>query len=223
LSTQVVTIFDMSATTRPRKRNPRGEGERLRAALIDACGELLLERGTSEGLSIRAVTSRAGVSPTALYLHFADLDELLAAVCDEAFEELVAYLVGAAAGSDGDPRDELRAMGRAYVDFAEQRPGLYRILFATPARGVTSPQEGSDPGMDAFAALVVATERCVGKGAHAAEIAVQLWTALHGFVTLRTVLPADKPGLPAFPTADEFLDRLFAAYVAPPARRGKSV
>jgi len=208
----------MSTTARRRKRNPRGEGERLRAALIDACGELLLERGTADGLSIRAVTARAGVSPTALYLHFADLDELLRTVCDEAFEELVAFLVEAASHEDGDPRRTLRAMGRAYIDFADQRPGLYRILFATPARGLAPPEGGEDPGIAAFDALVAATRGCVARGVDAEAAAVQLWTGLHGYVALRSVMPKVKPGLP-WPAPDEFLDGLLAGHIGAPSRK----
>lgn len=198
-----------------RKRNPRGEGERLRAALIDAAGELLLEQGSADRLSIRAVTARAGVSPTALYLHFADMEELLRAVCDEAFEELGAFLLGAAAEEAGDPVAEVRAMGRAYIAFAQRRPGLYRILFATPGRwggGERPPEE--DPGLQVLRALIEATGRCLSDDRDPAAVALQMWTGLHGYVSLRAVMPEAAPEL-AWPAPEDFLEQLYRAHLGP--------
>jgi AcrR family transcriptional regulator len=193
-----------------RPRNARGEGERLRAALMEATGELLLEQGSSERLSIRAITARAGVSPTALYLHFADKDELLGAVCDEAFAELRDYLRAASAAHE-EPRAQLRAMGEAYITFAFERSGHYRILFGTSGRlssaGVVEPA-AEDPGMDAFAELLGATARCIGAQADPRPVALQLWTALHGFVSLRSVLPNF-----GWPGREEFLQQLLDAHV----------
>src|ERR1700733_7838495 len=102
-----------------RTRNPRGQGERLRAALMDAARELLLELGDQDKLSVRAVTARAGVSPNALYLHFADREELLSAVIIASYAELRAFL-RAAVPEDADPTEQLRALARAYLDFAAQ-------------------------------------------------------------------------------------------------------
>ena len=198
------------STAPARKRNPRGEGERLRAALMDATVELLVERGTADGLSIRAITERAGVSPTALYLHFPGKEELLWAVCDAAFEELLAYLQEAEAAHDGDPRAQLQAMGEAYVRFALQRPSLYRIAFETPVPlgGDASALPEDDPGMLAFAGLVRATERCLPKGRAPGPVALQLWAALHGFVSLRAMMPKF-----AWPDTASFLSEVFDAHV----------
>jgi AcrR family transcriptional regulator len=140
-----------------RTRNARGEGERLRAALMEAAAELMLEHGSAERLSIRSITARAGVSPTALYLHFTDKEELLRAVSAEAFEELGRYLREAAAVHPDDPAARLRAMGEAYISFAQERPGHYRILFATPGRvaaSVPARPSDADAGTRVLAQLV---------------------------------------------------------------------
>ncbi len=193
-----------------RKRNPRGEGERLRASLIEATGELLLEHGDADRLSIRAVTARAGVSPTALYLQFAGMDELLQAVCDEAFEELSSYMRAALDTQGEDPRARLQAIGEAYVRFAGQRPGLYRIVFATPVRhGGTNPLEGQEEtaGMEVFGLLLASTAACLPQGSDPMPVALQLWTALHGYVSLCEVMQGfDWPGV------RDFLLQLHAAH-----------
>ena len=203
----------MASTTRPRKRNPRGEGERLRAALMEATVELLLEQGSSDKLSIRAVTSRAGVSPTALYLHFADKEELLRAVCDDAFEELIGFLERAAAEAGDDSRLQLEAMGLAYLGFAQQRPALYRVLFATPGRfGSPTRPPDEDPGQRALQALVEMTARAAPENPDPMGTALQLWTGLHGFISLRMVMP-EVASETRWPTNEQFLAELTRAHL----------
>ena len=75
---------------------------------MDAARELLLELGDQDKLSVRAVTARAGVSPNALYLHFADKEALLSAVMIAGYKELRTFLQ-AAVPPDGDPIEQLRA------------------------------------------------------------------------------------------------------------------
>jgi len=201
----------MSTETERRPRSRRGEGEQLREALIDAAAELMLELGSAEKISVRAVTARAGVSPTALYLHFADRDELLRSVCDRSFEELRSYLQRADDAHVGDPRAQMAAIGHAYIDFAEQRPAAYRIVFTMPAgkgdmgTGLEEPPTGADdPGIGAFEILVEAVSRLVADEQAALDTSIQLWAALHGFVTLRQALP-----LFGWPDAQDFLETLW--------------
>jgi len=204
----------VTSATETRQRNPRGQGDLLRTALIDAAAELLVELGSAEKLSVRAVTARAGVSPTALYLHFADRDELLREVCNASFAELRGYMRRADEQHAGDPRAQIAAIGRAYLEFAEQRPGAYRIIFSMPAgRGdmhadLPEPPTGEDdPGIGAFEDLVRSVSRLKGDEQDALSTSIQLWAALHGFITLRQAMP-----LFAWPDADTFLAALWQAH-----------
>lgn len=201
----------MAASPDVRRRNPRGEGERLRAALMEAAAELLLEHGSAQRLSIRSITARAGVSPTALYLHFDSKEELVRAVSIAAFQELWEFMRQAVDAHEGDPRAQLVAMGAAYIDFAEQRPGHYRILFATPGRMTASGPPGppeEDPGTRALDLLLGATAQCLAPGRDPQPVAQQLWIGVHGFVMLRSALPDRE-----WPTAEEFLTALHAAHL----------
>lgn len=204
----------MRTATDPRKRNRRGEGELLREALLQAGGELMLELGDSEKLSVRAVTARAGVSPTALYLHFADRDELLREVCNKSFEELRTYMRAADEEHAGDPRAQIAAIGRAYLQFAEQRSGAYRIIFTLPAgkgdmhTDLEEPPTGAeDPGIGAFEDLVAAVGRLSKDEESALATSIQLWAALHGFVTLRQAMPLFE-----WPDTEAFLEGLWTAH-----------
>jgi AcrR family transcriptional regulator len=189
--------------TRIRGRNPRGEGERLRAVLLEAATELLAERENPEEVSVRAVTARAGVSPTALYLHFEGREELVRTVSEECFAELGEELRAAAEEAGDDPRARLKAMGHAYLRFARERPGHYAVLFA---RHVTDPEEDDDGpkiGMDVFDLLVAAIAACGVPAEQAFDDGILIWMSMHGRVSVATAMP-DFP----FPDEDRFLDLL---------------
>jgi AcrR family transcriptional regulator len=199
-----------------RTRNPRGQGERLRAALLGAARDLLLERGDQDKLSVRAVTARAGVTPNALYLHFADKDDLLSAVINAGYTELRAFLRDAAAAST-DPVEQLCAFALAYLDFAAQRPGIYRVLFMTKIRGgVPMPEPGAatgqDEGVDTFNDLLALVTACLPKGTEPFMQAAELWAGLHGYAALQQVMPAFP-----WPTASDYVERTIKAHIRGPA------
>src|SRR5918992_4658132 len=90
-------------------RTPRGQGDRLRKRLLDAGIEIVSEHGDAAHATIRAVTKRAGVSPTAFYLHFPTRDAFLAALKQRGFEEFRAAVAEAADTGGNDPAARLRA------------------------------------------------------------------------------------------------------------------
>jgi AcrR family transcriptional regulator len=96
-----------------------------------------------------------GVVPNAAYKHFADRDGLLAEVCTAAMGELAARMavgVGRVRGKYGDPaaaRRRLRAIGRAYLEFAREEPGLFAAAFALPHQhAYRAPDTPSDRAPD---------------------------------------------------------------------------
>src|SRR4051812_5624100 len=110
----------MTVTSR-RSRAPRGQGDLLRKDILDAAERLLIEGGSEDAVSVRAIATAIGCTPPALYLHFADKDELFLAVRERRFEELDQAMEDAAAASD-DPLTSLRLRGKAYIDFGLDHP-----------------------------------------------------------------------------------------------------
>jgi AcrR family transcriptional regulator len=120
----------------------------LAEVLVEAALKLI-EQGGAEAVSLRDLAQSLGVSRAAPYRHFPDRDALLASVAVRGFEDLIALYEAALAGP-GDGRDRLRAAGRAFYDFATQRPGLYRLMFesdflnrAAPPAALMAPAEKS--------------------------------------------------------------------------------
>ncbi len=190
-----------------RRRAPRGSGEQLRDEILDATTELLLETGHVKAVSIRSVAQRVGVTPPSIYLHFADKDALLDAVCARYFEKLDEEMQRVAADQPSTV-DVLRAQGLAYVRFAMQTPELYRI--ATMGEG----RQGSDIDMtlnsSAFLHLRNSVESLMAEGVYPSgdptTAALQLMTAAHGVASLLI----SKPYLP-WGDVEEFADRTLSA------------
>lgn len=100
----------------------------LRAALIRA-GLELLETELAEGLSLRGIARKVGVSPTAVYRHFPNKQSLLYALCEHAADGL--YAAQAKAMAAGGRPGGFAETGKAYVRYAIANPALFRLLMTT--------------------------------------------------------------------------------------------
>ena len=167
----------MPNTTTP--STPYHHGD-LRAACVRAARELLEEDGAGAGgLSLRAVARRAGVSPTAPYRHYTDREALVSAVAAEGYRELADCL--AAAHPAPATQEELSAVAVAYVRFALDHPGLFRLMFAEPC-------DPADPERTAATAAVSAYVDGLVRGAFpsvASEaLSTAVWALVHGLAFL---------------------------------------
>jgi AcrR family transcriptional regulator len=202
------TLDDVSGPAEvKRRRAPRGSGEHLREEILDAATDLLLETGHAKAVSIRSVAQRVGVTPPSIYLHFADKDALLDAVCARYFEKLDEEMQRVAAGQPS-AIDVLRAQGLAYVRFATETPELYRI--ATMGEG----RPGSDVDVtlnsSAFLHMRGSIEALIAEGIYPpgdpTMLALELWTAAHGVAAMLI----SRPYLP-WGDVEAFADRVLRA------------
>lgn len=159
----------------------------LRDACIDEALAIIEEQGV-EALSLREVARRLGVSHQAPYKHFPSRDHILAELVARAFAAFAAHLD--ARPPTDDPRADLAALGRAYLDYASRHPLQYRLMFGTPL-----PDPGAHPDMmrnarHAFAVLqAVLGRRPPGPGKSASYDEVNLdalfvWSAVHGIASM---------------------------------------
>lgn len=204
-----------------RPRAPRGEGHRLRGEIIAAASSLLAQLGDANQLSMRAVAAAVGVTPPSIYRHFPGKQALLIAVLEERWDELNAALATAGAEVE-DPFKALRHIGLAYVAFAQDHPGHYRVLFSAAAPAGVSSERAQHPGGATFSILVDAVQRCLDAGASAPPersswfLATEIWICGHGLVDLRIGQRFPFP----WPPAEQLLDALLAdlGLFAPPPR-----
>lgn len=174
-----------------RRRLPRGAGGALREEVLTAAMGLLAETGDVEAVSVRAVARRVGVTAPSLYLHFADKQALLDAVCDRVFGALDTALRAASADAP-HPLEALRRQGVAYVEFALANPEHYRVVMMR--RHSATDEQYADLAMAgaAFGHLVATVGACVAAGVFAGDphrLALQLWAAAHGLASLLIAKP----------------------------------
>ena len=188
------------ASEPPRKRAARGPGAALRGEVLHAAMDLLRETGSEESVSLRAVAARVGVSVPSIYLHFADKQTLLDAVCEEVFEALHVAMKEASADAP-DAFEALRQQGIAYVKFAIANPEHYRIVMMS---GPSQHDPADEIASGAFGHVLNSVTACIGLGVlegDPVELSMQLWAGVHGIASLRIA----KPLFP-WPPLEQFVD-----------------
>jgi AcrR family transcriptional regulator len=185
----------MTATRSPaptgeaHRRRPRGA---VRDGLV-AAGLELARAGGPDAVVLREATRMVGVVPNAAYRHFADRDELLAAVCTAALRELASRMaVGVARvrGRRGDPaaaRRRLHAICTAYLEFSRQEPGLFATAFALPQQHTYEAPDGGNelsPLGHLRAVLDELAEAGVLQRRRRDGMEYPIWSAVHGLAVL---------------------------------------
>ncbi len=84
-----------------------------------------------EGLSLRDVAAKVGITPMAIYRHFENKDALVDALVMDALDEWSA-LVTALPAAEGVAKIE--QMGEAFLDFALHEPRRFEAAFLLPSR-----------------------------------------------------------------------------------------
>ena len=200
----------MEAASKAGGRTPRGQGDLLRERLIEAAMEVLDEGHDASELSIRGVTRRAGVSPTAFYLHFGDREELMSALLERGFTEF-GQLIREGADRGKDPEQRLMSACAAYIAFSREWPGRYRLLFSPDLEAEETPGESAEvptAGDAAFGDLVELITDYLGGSRSPEEtqaVALGFWMGLHGYATLCGALP---------PSVDDLTDEHYMALLA---------
>jgi AcrR family transcriptional regulator len=156
----------------------------LRPALVDAAIDVIAERGVRD-FSMAEASRRLGVTTAAPYRHFADRDELLAAVAARGLTVFAVMLSGAADAAD-TPAQRLAAMAGAYVRFAAQQRPLFDALFSSGLDKSRHPelQRAWEP-VDALL-TTVPLEVCDGDSAEAEALSDAIEASAHGYAMLLT-------------------------------------
>lgn len=179
------------------------DGRSLREELV-ATAVAMLESETQQLLSLRAVARRCGVSHNAPYHYFSDKDELLAAVASVGFRMLAQII-----------REEgvtVPGLSRAYIRFAQGSPEMVRLMFGPCDFIAQGALEFEEASRDAFSLLLEGTRAAypVADEHELIRRAVELWSLLHGFVSLLQGNALSHVPRDAMPTP-ESMSALFAS------------
>jgi AcrR family transcriptional regulator len=170
--------MNQAGVTGRRSRTPSADVER---ELLSAAEDVLVSDGPS-GLTVRAVAARAGIAPMGVYNRLGGKDGLVEALLIRGFDRLRAALE---AGNEPEGLVRLRNSGLRYREFALANPHFYAIMFEQAPR---ESAEVVEHGTACFRVLARNVELAAAAGQIAApdtlEAAQQIWSAVHGAVTL---------------------------------------
>jgi AcrR family transcriptional regulator len=154
----------------------------LRAALIDTAVELIGERGV-RGFSLAEASRRLGVAVSAPYAHFADREDLLAAVAVRAYEMFSSALLPEML-KVADPANRLAAMSRGYVRFAAYHRPLFEVLYEAGLDKTRHPEieAAEQPLSDAF--LETVRTLADGDEARAEDLSTAMEATARGYAML---------------------------------------
>lgn len=178
----------------------------IRRKILDAGRELFAREGY-EHVTMRGIAKAIEYSPTTIYNHFEDKEDLVKALCEEDFARLLGALSSTA--MPGDPIEQIRQLGRAYAAFGVQWPNHYRFMFLTPNKNHDLDPES--PGHRSFGLLRSAVEHAIAGGRFREidpDVAAQvLWSSLHGVVALLiTLRPQHWPTPPAEDLVEQVIE-----------------
>lgn len=180
------------------KERRERERSETRDKILDAARELFVTEGF-EGVSMRKVAEKIEYSPTAIYVHFADKQELFRELCHQDYARLAEVFQSSVMSTD--PLGRLKQTGAIYIDFGMRYPNHYKFMFMTP-HPPHEPDEVDremmgNPEVDAYAFLKWATQQAIDAGCFREElndadlISQTLWASVHGVISLQIAKGCD--------------------------------
>jgi len=180
-----------------KERREREKSE-TRDKILDAARELFAAEGY-EGVSMRKVAERIEYSPTAIYVHFVDKEELFRELCHQDYARLAEVFQSSVMSTD--PIERLRQIGAIYMEFGIRNPNHYKFMFMT-TKPHSEPDEVDreimgNPEVDAYAFLKWAVQQAIDAGCFREElrdveiVSQTLWASVHGVISLEIAKGCD--------------------------------
>jgi AcrR family transcriptional regulator len=173
-----------------KERREREKSE-TRDKILDAARELFITEGY-DGVSMRKVAEKIEYSPTAIYVHFADKDDLFHELCQQDFASLAEVFQSATMPLD--PVERLKQIGRTYLEFGVRYPNHYKLMFMTPHPIAELDERDHEvkgnPEVDAYAFLKLTVQQAIDAGRFRDElkdaelISQTVWAGVHGVISL---------------------------------------
>lgn len=161
----------------------------LKESLVATALDTIDQEGL-DGLTLRELSQKLGTSRSAVYRHFESKEALMQAVILAGFEQLDYTLNPIFIEKSKSFSERFEAIGRAYLDFAIQRPHLYRLLFGEKFRQEREEvcdinDETKATGFYALIGLLIEAQE---EGIIACENpmlqAMSVWASIHGLALL---------------------------------------
>ncbi len=168
-------------------KNARPNRSEVRASIIRTARDIAANEGWS-AVTVRKVAQSIGYTAPIIYEHFGSKDEMLDQVLKLGYETLYADMAAAVA-QESDSERRVRAIARAYWDFAHDTPELYFLMY-----GMCGAKATSDAARDYAVPMVkLITDEMIAfnpariNTTNVALIMVQAWSFVHGMISLEVL------------------------------------
>jgi AcrR family transcriptional regulator len=165
--------------------------------LVIAAALALLEAHGVEALTVREIARMAGVAPMGLYNHFGGKLDVVDALVRQGHDRFAVTLDQPVKGHG--IKDRLTDAGLAYRAFAHANPRLYQLMFMQSVSGYEPSTETAISMGRSIQVLVghitMMQEQGIIRAGEPLEIAQQIWSNVHGYVSLElfTINFAPRP------------------------------
>jgi AcrR family transcriptional regulator len=207
----------------PRPAQNEEQREVVRRRILVAAQELFDSAGI-EAVSMRGLGAKVGLTASALYAYFPAKIDLLRAFWWDALDQMHARME-VLSREERDPIAAIRALGRAYVDFALENPARFRVVFMVDQGALAAEFRSAGVYHDSYRLFRQRVAEAIEQGRLRVtnpELAAQaLWAGVHGTLTLpnsSASFPFEAPAK----IADLVVEALLAGMAANPNERSQS-
>lgn len=185
----------------------------LRQALVEAALRLIEEKGPT-GFTLSEAAKQAGVTPAAVYRHFAGREDLIAEAARQGYEIFADVMEFAYQSGQPSALAAFEATGRAYLAFARKYPGHYIAMFESGISVNHSPElatvSARARGVLERAAIELSEHIPPEKRPPAAMFSAHIWALSHGVVEL---FARNSPGTQSPFPPEDLLESAIGVYL----------
>ena len=162
--------------------------EELKQEILMAAKELFMTKGF-DATSIRNIAEKVEYSPATIYLYYKDKNDIMHALHQEGFKLLIQHF-GVLVDIE-EPFERIKAMGKAYIQFAISHPDVYELIFSKkePIEHITNCEKEWHEGDQAFTLLLNVVKGCQESGyfigMEPVGLSFFIWSTMHGICTLQ--------------------------------------
>ncbi|MEL7257542.1 MAG: TetR/AcrR family transcriptional regulator [Pseudomonadota bacterium] len=185
----------------------------LRQALVEAALTLIEAKGPT-GFTLSEAAKQAGVTPAAVYRHFAGREDLIAEAARQGYVIFAEAMEQAYESGQPSALSSLEATGRAYLTFARDHAGHYIAMFESGVSVNRTPELAAISGR-ARAVLERAADALSrhippGQRPPPSMVSAHIWALSHGVVEL---FARNSPGTQAPFSPEDLLESGIGVYL----------
>lgn len=137
------------------------EKQEMHKRILNGARKIFLEKGY-EQTSMRNIANEINYSPGSIYFYFKDKSEIFHELHREGFHLLLTQLK--VLDKVADPFERLKAMGRVFIEFAQENKDYYNLMFIVDEPAKTPETGGFKIAQEAINQLYSVVKECQQKG-----------------------------------------------------------